>query len=151
MIRADRTHVLHLGPKLTVYTGEKTSSGYYHEVIDTKGNNITKEIVIPYEGMILSPERVYIGYTAETIGSSADLVFQVDGLRELTKYGLTVTGGSEYGQGFSGKYPLLLHCVQPVKIYPNMEIARVFYTTTKCVWDEYFETSCPWGSHGRIK
>ena len=151
MIKPERTAIVHLGPKLTVYTEGNVVQGYYQGVIDTKGGNTTKEITIPYEGMVLTPGRVYVGYTAENISSSADLIFQIDGLQELTKYGLMVTAGSMYGQGFSGKYPLLLHCVQPVKIYPNMEIAKVFYCTAKCVWDEYFETSCPWGSHGRIK
>lgn len=137
-----------------VYTGQKgqNEDSYYHNVIDTRGGNPTKEITIPYEGIILSPERVYIGWTAESVSNPGKHVFQVDGLRELSKFGLTVTGCAEYGQGFSGKYPLLLHCIQPVKVYPNMAIARAFYTTTTCVWDEYFMTTCPVpSSHSRIK
>lgn len=52
----------HLGQTLLVY--ENT------ECLETRHANPTREIIIPPEGIVLQPGRLYLGYTVEKMGSS---------------------------------------------------------------------------------
>jgi dCTP deaminase len=52
--------------------------------------------------------------------------------------GLFINPGGGVGDaGFCGTWTLEMHCVQPVRIYPNMEIAQIYYLQLDGPCDEY--------------
>ena len=88
---------------------------YDSHVLDMKVKNETKTISIPPEGLVLEPGIVYLGRTVEYT-------------KTLNHVYIHVTAG--FGDvGFSGYWTLEISCIQPVRIYPNVEICQIFYHT----------------------
>lgn len=137
--------ILKLDPELTVY--EHIDGGdplYHNNALDIKKPSAEKKISIPYDGIVLIPNKVYSGFTKENISCKEDLCAQMEGLFENGKIGLFVHScGGFGGSSFDGKWPITLHCVQPVRIYPLMPICQVFFSTTGCEWDKFWNTGCP--------
>ena len=84
---------------------------YDSHVLDMKVKNETKTISIPPEGLVLEPGIVYLGRTVEYT-KTLNHVQMLEG-----------------DVGFSGYWTLEISCIQPVRIYPNVEICQIFYHT----------------------
>lgn len=102
---------------------------YTEEVLDPKKENNTKKIIIPEEGYVLEPGKVYLARTAEYT-KTYNLVPMIIGRSSLGRMGLAVHVTSGFGDvGFCGYWTIQLVCVQPIKIYSGMKICQIFYHT----------------------
>ncbi|MDD4382200.1 MAG: deoxycytidine deaminase [Candidatus Dojkabacteria bacterium] len=112
--------------------------------IDTKQAIKTKEIHIPQEGITILPHKLYLGTTQEILGSKK-YVPSLIGRARTGKLGLFTQITADLGQlGKAHKWTLEIHVVQPLKIYPNMEIGQITFWDTKGKVDkenvEYYAT-----------
>lgn len=100
---------------------------YDNHVLDMKEPNPVSRIIIPEDGLLLEPNRLYLGRTNEYTSTSR-YVPMLEGRSSTGRLGLFihVTAGFE-DIGFSGYWTLEIFCVQPVRIYPNVEICQIYY------------------------
>lgn len=97
------------------------------EPLDMKKYNHTKEIIIPEEGFVLQPGRLYLGCTNEYTHTDK-YVPMIEGRSSVGRLGIMVHATAGFGDvGFSGRWTLEISCVHPVKIYPNVEICQIYF------------------------
>lgn len=102
---------------------------YTEEVLDPKKKNETEKIIIPKNGYILEPGKVYLARTFEYT-KTFNLVPMIIGRSSLGRLGLAIHMTSGFGDvGFCGYWTMQLVCVQRMKIYPGMKICQIFYHT----------------------
>jgi len=107
-----------IGSKLLVYK---------NNILDTRNKNETKEIEIHKSGYVLQPDRLYLGHTIETVGSKKYVPI-VRGKSSTGRVGLFIHITADLIDiGYVGQYTLMMHTVQPVKIYPKMRIGQVTF------------------------
>ncbi len=100
---------------------------YENDVLDMKTPNPTKRIVIPESGLILEPNRLYLGRTKEYTATEG-FVPMLEGRSSTGRLGLFIHVTAGFGDvGFKGYWTLEIFCVQPVKIYPGAEICQIYY------------------------
>lgn len=110
-----------IGSKLLVYKDK---------ILDTRNDNETMEIDIPSGGYVLQPDKLYLGHTIEVVGSNK-FVPIVRGKSSTGRVGLFIHITADLIDiGYIGQYTLMLHAVQPVRIYPNMRIGQVTFWKT---------------------
>ena len=111
---------------------------YYTEpVLDMKKENATKEITIPEDGFLLNPGTLYLGRTVEYT-KTENLVPMLEGRSSIGRLGLFIHITAGFGDvGFNGYWTLEMFCVQPIRIYPNVEICQIFYHTLEGDFDRY--------------
>jgi dCTP deaminase len=96
-------------------------------LIDSRKNSKTHKVNIPAEGYVLMPGNVYLGYTLETIGSSA-FVPSLIGRSSLGRLGLFLQITADLGHlGTCHKWTLELKVVQPLRVYAGMRIGQVSF------------------------
>ena len=102
---------------------------YDSHVLDMKVKNETKTISIPPEGLVLEPGIVYLGRTVEYT-KTLNHVPMLEGRSSIGRLGIYIHVTAGFGDvGFSGYWTLEISCIQPVRIYPNVEICQIFYHT----------------------
>ena len=100
---------------------------YTDPVLDMKKPAQTEQIIIPPEGLVLEKDRLYLGRTCEHTTTN-NLVPMLEGRSSIGRLGLFVHVTAGFGDvGFSGYWTLEMFCVQPIRIYPDVEICQVFY------------------------
>lgn len=83
----------------------------------------------PEAGLILQPGNLYLGQTAEKIGSSS-YAMSLIGRSSLGRLGLFLQVSANLGHtGSNHQWTLELYACQPIKIYPNMRIGQVSFWT----------------------
>ena len=56
----------------------------------------------------------------------------------MIRLGLFINPGGSVGDaGYCGTWTLEMHCVQPVRIYPGMEVCQIYYLCLDGECDEY--------------
>ena len=100
---------------------------YDNHVLDMKEPNPVSRIIIPEDGLLLEPNRLYLGRTNEYTSTSR-YVPMLEGRSSTGRLGLFIHVTAGLGDiGFSGYWTLEIFCVQPVRIYPNVEICQIYY------------------------
>ena len=100
---------------------------YDNHVLDMKEPNPVSRIIIPEDGLLLEPNRLYLGRTNEYTSTSR-YVPMMEGRSSTGRLGLFIHVTAGFGDiGFSGYWTLEIFCVQPVRIYPNVEICQIYY------------------------
>lgn len=100
---------------------------YTDEVLDMKKPLNTEKIFIPEDGLVLQPGRLYLGRTYEKT-STDSFVPMLEGRSSIGRLGLFIHVTAGFGDiGFSGYWTLEIQCIQPVKIYPMVEICQIYY------------------------
>jgi dCTP deaminase len=103
---------------------------YKNEILDTRENNPTEEITIPESGHVLQPNKLYLGHSKEIVGSEKFIPI-VRGKSSTGRVGLFIHITADLIDiGYIGQYTLMMHAVQPVRIYPNMRIGQVTFWKT---------------------
>lgn len=119
---------LRLDNKLLLYT---------HSVLDMKQKLETRELIIPDDGLTLTPGVLYLGRTYEYTKTN-NLVPMLEGRSSIGRLGLFIHITAGFGDvGFAGFWTLEIFCVQPVKIYPMVQICQVFYHTIEGQFTAY--------------
>ena len=102
---------------------------YDTDTLDMKHRNLTKRLKIPAEGMRLEANKLYLGRTLEYT-ETLNLVPMLEGRSSIGRLGLFVHVTAGFGDvGFKGYWTLEMFAVQPIKIYPFVEICQIFYHT----------------------
>lgn len=103
----------------------------FMEPIDMKSYNKTLEIKIPEDGYVLQPGVLYLGETVEYTQSFKHVPC-LEGRSSVGRLGINIHATAGFGDiGFCGKWTLEISCVQPVKIYPFIEICQIYYHEAK--------------------
>lgn len=110
---------------------------YEDDILNMKKENKAKKIVIPEEGLLLKPGKLYLGRTVEYTKTDK-LVPMLEGRSSIGRLGLFIHITAGFGDvGFSGYWTLEIFCVQPIRIYPNVEICQIYYHDIHGEYDKY--------------
>lgn len=119
---------LRLHNELMVYTDEE---------LDMKKLPATEKIIIPEEGYLLKPGKLYLGRTVEFTRSEG-VVPMLEGRSSIGRLGLYIHVTAGFGDvGFSGFWTLEMHCIHPIRIYPGVQICQIFYHEIKGEYENY--------------
>jgi dCTP deaminase len=100
---------------------------YEEVVLDMAKPNRVRRLTIPEEGLVLSPNQLYLARTVERT-TTHNLVPQIEGRSSIGRLGLFVHVTAGFGDvGFSGFWTLEMFAVQPVRIYAGVPICQIFY------------------------
>lgn len=130
---------LRLGNKLLVYenvvkrfrnSGSPESPVYAEggsQPLDMREENPAFELEIPEDGFILRPGILYLGRTIECIGSNKYVPI-VEGRSSVGRLGIHIHVTAGFCDlGFKGTITLEIHCIHPVRIYPNVPICQAYF------------------------
>ncbi|MFJ3881555.1 dCTP deaminase domain-containing protein [Streptomyces sp. NPDC090077] len=110
---------LTLGPTLIHYTGE---------VLDTRAENPYVEVDIPKDGFVLEPHRVYLGASAEVIGSNFH-VPKISGRSGAARFGLFIHCTADLIDiGSIGQTTFQCHSVNPLRVHAGDRLGQVTFT-----------------------
>ena len=110
---------------------------YDNDVLDMKTPNPTTRLTIPEEGLLLEPNKLYLGRTNERT-STDKYVPMLEGRSSIGRLGLFIHVTAGFGDvGFNGFWTLEIFCVQPIRIYPNVELCQIFYHSIEGDYDLY--------------
>lgn len=110
---------------------------YDELVLDMKKPNQTEALTIPDSGLQLEPGKLYLGRTVEYTKTD-NLVPMLEGRSSIGRLGLFIHVTAGFGDvGFSGYWTLEIFCVQPIVIYPNVEICQIYYHTIEGDYERY--------------
>lgn len=102
---------------------------YDTPVLDMRQPNPTHTITIPAEGLVLEPNKLYLGRTLEHT-KTLNHVPMLEGRSSIGRLGLFIHITAGFGDvGFNGFWTLEISCIQPIRIYPGVEICQIFYHT----------------------
>ena len=105
--------------------------------LDMKKDNPASKIIIPEDGLLLDNRKLYLGRTVEYT-ETHNLVPMLEGRSSIGRLGLFVHVTAGFGDvGFKGYWTLEIFCVQPIKIYPSVEICQIFYHSVEGDYDPY--------------
>jgi dCTP deaminase len=108
-----------LGKKIKIYSS-----------FDGKKSKFT-ETIIPKNGLILIPGRMYLANTMEVIGSKK-YAMSLIGRSSIGRYGLFLQQSANLGHTTScHRWTLEIYACLPIKVYPNMKIGQVSFWTNK--------------------
>lgn len=110
---------------------------YENHELDMKKLNSTKRITIPEEGLVLEPNRLYLGRTNE-FTKTEGFVPMLEGRSSTGRLGLFIHVTAGFGDvGFAGYWTLEIFCIQPIRIYPNAEICQIYYHSIEGDYEPY--------------
>jgi dCTP deaminase len=110
---------------------------YENSPLDMKEENSAEKIIIPEDGLLLDSRKLYLGRTIEYT-ETHNLVPMLEGRSSVGRLGLFVHVTAGFGDvGFKGYWTLEIFCVQPIKIYPSVEICQIFYHSVEGDVDPY--------------
>lgn len=110
---------------------------YDEEILDMKQENSFHIITIPEEGLVLQPGKLYLGRTLEYTRTEK-FVPMLEGRSSVGRLGVCIHITAGFGDiGFNGYWTLEMFCVQPVRIYPFVEICQIYYHTIDDNYDLY--------------
>jgi dCTP deaminase len=110
---------------------------YEEVVLDMRKSNRVDRIRIPDDGLVLTPNQLYLGRTVERT-ETHNLVPMIEGRSSIGRLGLFVHVTAGFGDvGFCGYWTLEMFAVQPVKIYPGVPICQIFFHEVAGAITEY--------------
>ena len=110
---------------------------YDSDLLDMKEKNTTSPLAIPDEGLLLEPQKLYLGRTVERTATDK-YVPMLEGRSSVGRLGLFIHITAGFGDiGFDGFWTLEIFCVQPIRIYADVEICQIFYHTIDGDYDLY--------------
>lgn len=110
---------------------------YTKTVLDMKTPNETKMITIPEEGLVLEPHRLYLGRTVEYTKTD-HYIPMLEGRSSIGRLGLFIHVTAGFGDvGFAGYWTLEIFCIQPIRVYPNVELCQIYYHAIEGEYEQY--------------
>lgn len=110
---------------------------YDSAVLDMKQKNLCSSIIIPEEGYVLQPGKLYLARTMEYTKTD-NLVPMLEGRSSIGRLGLFIHITAGFGDvGFAGFWTLEMFCVHPIRIYAGVEIGQIFYHTIEGMFERY--------------
>jgi dCTP deaminase len=110
---------------------------YDSDQLDMRSENSSSRITIPEDGLLLERNKLYLGRTMEYTATDG-LVPMLEGRSSVGRLGLFIHVTAGFGDvGFRGYWTLEMFCVQPIRIYPAVEICQIFYHTLEGDYTPY--------------
>lgn len=110
---------------------------YDNNTLDMKKSNAVSKIEIPEEGLLLQPNKLYLGRTNEFTKTDS-YVPMLEGRSSTGRLGLFIHVTAGFGDvGFAGYWTLEIFCIQPIIVYPNVEICQIYYHNIDGEYDLY--------------
>ena len=110
---------------------------YDETILDMKKQNKVKKIIIPKEGLVLEPGKLYLGRTLEYTATDK-YVPMLEGRSSIGRLGLFIHVTAGFGDvGFRGYWTLEIFCVQPIRIYSGVELCQIYYHSIEGDYDMY--------------
>ncbi len=110
---------------------------YEADILDMKKANPTRKVMIPEDGLLLEPNKLYLGRTVEYTKTDK-FVPMLEGRSSTGRLGLFIHVTAGFGDvGFAGYWTLEMFCIQPVRIYPNAEVCQIYYHDILGDYDPY--------------
>lgn len=110
---------------------------YKWDRLDMKRDNPWETTAIPDTGLQLQPGKLYLGRTSEYT-KTCNLVPMLEGRSSVGRLGLFIHVTAGFGDvGFEGYWTLEIHCVQPIVIYPFVEVCQIYYHTIEGEYEQY--------------
>ena len=112
---------VHLGKYLAVYK---------NDILDAKVHNDVEHFEIPDNGLVLLPQKLYLGVTQEYTETHAHVPF-LEGKSSIGRLGIDIHATAGKGDvGFCNTWTLEISVKQPVRIYHGMPIGQLIYFET---------------------
>src|SRR5512140_1649614 len=103
---------------------------YRNEVLDAMEHNEVDFLKIPDAGIVLLPQRFYLGVTKEDTETHAHVPF-LEGKSSIGRLGIDIHATAGKGDvGFSNRWTLEISVRHPVRIYAGMPIGQLIYFET---------------------
>lgn len=100
---------------------------YDDEILDARKHNTIREILIPDEGYILLPGKLYLGVTEEYTETHKHVPF-LEGKSSVGRLGIDIHATAGKGDvGFCNTWTLEISVSQPVRIYAGMPVGQLIY------------------------
>jgi dCTP deaminase len=126
---------LRMGDELLVYVLEprpldrETGAGIGEFYMDMKREPAVMRLKIPPEGRILEPGVLYIGHTKEYT-ETRNFVPCIEGRSSVARLGMCVHITAGFGdEGFCGQWTTEITVVHPLRVYPDVPICQIVYST----------------------
>jgi dCTP deaminase len=110
---------------------------YDNTILDMKTENKASSIIIPKTGLLLEPNKLYLGRTVEYT-KTTNYVPMLEGRSSIGRLGMFIHVTAGFGDvGFEGYWTLEIFVIQPLIIYPNIEICQIYYHTINGDFETY--------------
>ncbi len=110
---------------------------YSDPALDMKKSHEVDRLVIPPEGLVLETGKLYLGRTMEYTETHG-YVPMLEGRSSIGRLGLFIHVTAGFGDvGFCGYWTVEVFCVQPIRIYPGVEICQIYYHGIEGDYDSY--------------
>ena len=103
---------------------------YDNSQLDCRRDNLHHTVPLHVTGYTLRPGKLYLGRTVETFTLMEHVAF-VEGRSSLARLGLFIHSAGLVDTGFAGHITLEFSVIQPLKIYPYIEVGQICYHTTQ--------------------
>ncbi len=111
---------VHLGTTLATYDAKE---------LDARLHNSISSFEIPEEGIVLYPNRLYLGVTEEYTETHSTVPF-LEGKSSVGRLGIDIHATAGKGDvGFCNHWTLEISVSMPVRIYAGMPIGQLIYFT----------------------
>lgn len=116
---------------------------YDNAFLDMRKKNTGLITHIASDGKLLIPGKLYLARTMERT-TTEKFVPMLEGRSSVGRLGLSIHVTAGFGDvGFDGYWTLELSVVQPVLVYPGIEIAQIYYHTLADSEKDYGERGVP--------
>ena len=104
---------------------------YTNNQLDMRQENKVERLIMPDDGFEMEAGKLYLGRTIEYT-KTTECVPMLEGRSSIGRLGLFIHVTAGFGDvGFAGYWTLEMFCVQPIKVYPGVPIAQIFYHTVE--------------------
>ena len=105
--------------------------------LDMKQDNSTTRLKMHESGFTIKPGILYLCRTNEYT-KTFNCVPMIEGRSSIGRLGIFTHITAGFGDvGFCGYWTLEMTCIHPVRIYPNVKIAQIYYLTIEGEYDLY--------------
>ena len=144
MILSGKEIVKHMGKEIVIEPFDKNrvnpnsyNLSLYNElmVYDSKELDMAK----PNSASVIKiqPNVLYLGRTNEYT-KTENYIPMLEGRSSVGRLGVFIHVTAGFGDvGFAGYWTLEIFCVQPIRIYPNVEICQIYYHDIDGEYDTY--------------
>lgn len=102
---------------------------YKDHTLDMKKNNETEKLIIPEEGLLLEPNKLYLGRSVE-FTKTDKYVPMIKGRSSIGRLGMSIHITAGLGNvGSAIFWTLEIYVIQPLIIYPNVEVCQIYFQT----------------------
>src|SRR4029077_9578457 len=109
---------VHLGRTLAVYKDA---------VLDSRKHNLVEMLEIPEGGLVLEPNRLYLGVTQEYTETHSHVPF-LEGKSSVGRLGIDIHATAGKGDvGYCNTWTLEISVSLPVRVYAGMPIGQLIY------------------------